>query len=51
MPRANRHYIPGYVRHLTHRCYKKDFFLNDLKLPFSGAGLLSHGTWDKGEGA
>jgi hypothetical protein len=20
MPRANRHYIPGYVRHITHPC-------------------------------
>jgi putative transposase len=27
MPRANRHYIPGYVWHLTHRCHKKDFLL------------------------
>ena len=25
MPRANRHYIPGYVWHLTHRCHKKEF--------------------------
>jgi hypothetical protein len=22
MPRANRHYLPGYVCHLTHRCHK-----------------------------
>ena len=21
MPRANRHYIPGQVRHITHRCH------------------------------
>lgn len=27
MPRANRHYIPGYVWHLTHRCHKKEFLL------------------------
>jgi hypothetical protein len=27
MPRANRHYIPGYVWHITHRCHKKDFLL------------------------
>jgi len=23
MLRANRHYIPGYVWHITHRCHKK----------------------------
>jgi REP element-mobilizing transposase RayT len=27
MPRASRHYIPGYVWHITHRCHKKDFLL------------------------
>jgi REP element-mobilizing transposase RayT len=27
MPRANRHYIPGYVWHITHRCPKKEFLL------------------------
>ncbi len=27
MPRANRHYIPGYVWHLTHRCHKQEFLL------------------------
>jgi len=27
MPRASRHYIPGYVWHLTHRCHKKEFLL------------------------
>jgi len=27
MPRANRHYIPGYVWHITHRCHKKEFLL------------------------
>lgn len=27
MPRANRHYIPGYVWHLTHRCHKKELLL------------------------
>jgi putative transposase len=27
MPRANRHYIPGYVWHVTHRCHKKEFLL------------------------
>lgn len=27
MARANRHYLPGYVWHLTHRCHKKEFLL------------------------
>ena len=27
MPRANRHYLPGYVWHLTHRCHQKEFLL------------------------
>jgi len=27
MPRANRHYVPGYVWHITHRCHKKEFLL------------------------
>jgi REP element-mobilizing transposase RayT len=27
MPRANRHFIPGYVWHITHRCHKKEFLL------------------------
>jgi len=27
MPRANRHYLPGYVWHITHRCHQKDFLL------------------------
>ena len=25
MPRANRHFLPGHVLHLTHRCHEKDF--------------------------
>jgi putative transposase len=25
MPRANRHYLPGQVWHITHRCHKKEF--------------------------
>ena len=31
MPRANRHYIPGYVWHVTHRCHKKEFLLKFAK--------------------
>lgn len=27
MPRANRHYIPGYIWHITHRCHKKEYLL------------------------
>ncbi len=27
MARAKRHYLPGYVWHITHRCHKKDFLL------------------------
>lgn len=27
MPRANRHFLPGYVWHITHRCHKKEFLL------------------------
>lgn len=27
MPRANRHYIPGQIWHITHRCHKKEFLL------------------------
>ncbi|MBW2011660.1 MAG: transposase, partial [Deltaproteobacteria bacterium] len=27
MPRSRRHYIPGYVWHITHRCHKKEFLL------------------------
>ncbi len=27
MPRANRHYLPGYVWHVTHRCHRRQFLL------------------------
>ena len=27
MTRANRHYIPGCIWHITHRCHKKEFLL------------------------
>lgn len=27
MPRANRHFLPGYVWHITHRCHKQEFLL------------------------
>ena len=31
MPRANRHYIPGHVWNITHRCHKKEFLLKFAK--------------------
>jgi hypothetical protein len=27
MPRANRHFLSGYVWHITHRCHQKQFLL------------------------
>jgi putative transposase len=27
MPRASRHFLPGYLWHLTHRCHEKSFLL------------------------
>ncbi len=27
MPRANRHYLPGHIWHITHRCHKQEFLL------------------------
>ena len=31
MPRANRHFLPGYIWHITHRCHKKEFLLRFAK--------------------
>ena len=31
MARANRHYVPGQVWHITHRCHKKEFLLKFAK--------------------
>jgi hypothetical protein len=31
MARANLHYIPGQVWHLTHQCYKKEYLLKFSK--------------------
>jgi REP element-mobilizing transposase RayT len=31
MARAKRHYIPGYVWHITHRCHKREFLLKFQK--------------------
>ena len=27
MPRANRHFLPGLVWHITHRCHRREFLL------------------------
>jgi putative transposase len=27
MPRANRHFLAGYIWHITHRCHKRQFLL------------------------
>lgn len=27
MPRANRHFLPGHVWHITHRCHKQEYLL------------------------
>ena len=29
MPRANRHFIPGQIWHITHRCHRREFLLID----------------------
>ncbi|HEX2958735.1 MAG TPA: transposase [Chitinispirillaceae bacterium] len=29
MPRANRHFLTGYIWHITHRCHGKEFLFND----------------------
>lgn len=31
MARANRHFVPGHVWHLTHRCHKREFLLKFSK--------------------
>jgi REP-associated tyrosine transposase len=31
MARAKRHYLPGHIFHITHRCHKKDFLLKFAK--------------------
>jgi hypothetical protein len=36
MPRANRHFIPGYVWHITYRCHKKKFLMEKLDIKAKG---------------
>ncbi|MBI5583101.1 MAG: hypothetical protein HY892_04700 [Deltaproteobacteria bacterium] len=31
MPRANRYFTPGQIRHITHRCHKREFLLKFAK--------------------
>jgi len=31
MARAKRHFLPGHVWHITHRCHKKEFLLKFAK--------------------
>jgi len=31
MPRANRHFIPGLVWHITHRCHRREFLLKFVR--------------------
>jgi putative transposase len=31
MARANRHYVPGYIWHITHRCHKREFLFKFAK--------------------
>jgi len=31
MPRANRHWLPGHVWHITHRCHRQQFLLKFLR--------------------
>ena len=46
MARANRHYIPGYVWHITHRCHQKEFLLKRclvyIDLNMVRAGVVDH---------
>jgi putative transposase len=27
MPRANRHFLPDHVWHITHRCFRREYLL------------------------
>ncbi len=31
MPRAHRHFLPGHIWHITHRCHKQEFLLKFVK--------------------
>ncbi len=40
MARANRHFIPGHIWHLTHRCHKREFIFKFSKDPTRWIELL-----------
>jgi putative transposase len=46
MPRANRHFLPGHVWHLTHRCHQKAFLLKFARdrRPLLALGLRGQET-------
>ena len=41
MPRANRYFLPGHVRRISHRCHKKVFLSGNLIPDAYRAGLDS----------
>jgi len=46
MPRANRHFFPGYVWHITHRCHRKIFLLKFARDRQRFDGLFPIGRHD-----
>jgi len=44
MAKGNRHYLPGHVRHITHRCHKREFLLKFAlgATPVVRMALLKH---------
>jgi hypothetical protein len=51
MARANRHYLPGCVWHITHRCHKKEFLPRKRDVSYNGifagenSGLRADNTY------
>ena len=45
MPRANRHFLPGHVWHITHRCHRKEFLLKFQFQRLSGVGPTQRPEW------
>ncbi len=41
MASAHRHYIPGYVWHITHRCHKREFLLKSILIDYETLSYLS----------
>ena len=44
MARAHRHFIPGLVWHLTHRCHKREFLLKFEPWDVWQASMISPGS-------